>query len=131
MTAQDTPFKETVVLPRSGRKIVVREVDYYAGAKRGALAQEFVQKPHKDAIVQIGLVSLYAPLAACSDGDVPTAEEFPSILEVDLDAWLDVARKINPKWFAWMGEVEKELSAAEQKALKKKDRKRHEKSPRG
>lgn len=42
---------------------------------------------------------IYAPLAACSEGDVPTAESAFTLSPPDLDGWYQVARQVYPRWF--------------------------------
>lgn len=40
---------------------------------------------------------IYAPLAACSSGDVPTVEQAFQLPAEDLDAWFEAARDLDPE----------------------------------
>jgi len=42
---------------------------------------------------------IYAPLAACSTGDVPTVEQAFQLAAADLDDWFEGAREVNGEWF--------------------------------
>ncbi len=58
-----------------------------------------------------------ASLMACSEGDVPSIEEYANLPVDDVEAWLDAAENVNPKWFAWRAEMRRlaeQLSQASQ-----------------
>lgn len=42
---------------------------------------------------------IFAPLAACSTGDVPAVEQAFQLPPAVLDAWFEAARTVNPDWF--------------------------------
>lgn len=112
----------TKAINLSGRHIVVSEATYLMGIQRGTIIGDILESTDDgDHIVQNVLTSIYAPLAACSSGDVPTKEEFLSMREADIEEWLSVGRKLNSHWFSWMDELEKSLTEQEKKAeLQKK-----------
>lgn len=119
-------LSETIKL--SGRAITVSEATYMMGMKRGTLiAEADVFEPDdddaKDVALSINVLkSVYAPLAACSSGDVPTPNEFFKMREADIEEWTRVARKLNSHWFKWLDEVEKMLDEDAASASKKKRR---------
>lgn len=110
-----------------GKKISVQKATYLMGLDRGNRIGDFIANPHDSPLVQAGRVNLYASLAACSTGDVPSADEFTNMLEDDVEEWIRIAKEKNPRWFAWLDKaieaVEAALTPAEQK--KKESRKRH------
>lgn len=56
----------------------------------------------RDSAIQLlGLYMLYTPLAACSEGDVPSFEEFvDEMRETESDEWFYAAKRLNPHWFS-------------------------------
>lgn len=112
-------------LELSGRQITVSEATYLMGIKRGLLIDDILGEQSQvngngnGHVEQNVLTSIYAPLAACSSGDIPSKDEFLAMREVEIEEWLRVARKLNPHWFRWMDEVEKALTEDD---LKKKDK---------
>ena len=69
------------------------------------------------------LDKLYAPLAACSFGDVPTMDEFLALPNEDIHIWLTEARTVNAGYFAWIDAAEKIVEKLSEDELKKKERK--------
>lgn len=69
------------------------------------------------------LEKLYVPLAACSFGDVPTADEFMALPPQDIAIWTQEARVINPEYFEWLSAAEKVVEALNEESLKKKEKK--------
>jgi hypothetical protein len=37
---------------------------------------------------------------ACSQGNLPTEEQFIGLLEEDAEKWISVAEELNPDWFS-------------------------------
>lgn len=85
----------------------------------GALSGATTEKQESDLKSSV-LVNVYSGVAACSSGDVPSADEFLLMREADVEAWIDAAKKLNPRWFAWMDDVEASLTEAGKKAIVKK-----------
>lgn len=75
--------------------------------------------------VSLALEKMYAPMAGCSFGDVPTIDEFLALPKSDINEWLKVARRICPDNFEWLDKAEvivnKAMSEGE---VKKKGKKR-------
>jgi len=75
--------------------------------------------------VSLALEKMYAPMAACSFGDVPTIDEFLALPKSDINEWLKGARRVCPENFEWLDKAEvivnKAMSEGE---VKKKDKKR-------
>jgi len=110
------------------RTITVTEPTYESGFLRGKYIGEAMSEDFGDPMIQALVTNILCPLRACSTGDMPTLDEMRKMAEADIEFWIAQARKVAPKWFAWLDEVEKqigELSEQEQKAqIKKKGRKR-------
>jgi hypothetical protein len=121
------PTQSQNFIASNGRKIEIHQATYLMGLERGHIINDLIAKPHTNPRVQAALINIYSALAACSTGDVPTAQEFESMLDQDVEQWLRTASALNPHWFAWMEPAIKAIEAAltpdEQK--KKDGRKRH------
>lgn len=75
----------------------------------GQVQMEIKLNPNPDPILQDSLINLYAPLAACSFGQVPSADDFFGMLESDINFWISEAQEINPGWFTWIETARKAL----------------------
>lgn len=105
----------------SGRLIIVSEANGYMGVQRGTIIAKLQNSPVDDPYLQRYLEEVYAPLVSCSSGDVPkTPNEFMSLRETDIEAWIQVAKKYNPAWFEWLTIAEEELRKALTPETKKK-----------
>ena len=51
---------------------------------------------------------LYPSLVTCSKGQLPSEEAFVGFSDVEVQAWLDPARSLNPDWFSFLGGEAKE-----------------------
>lgn len=96
----------------SGRKIMVSEATYLMGIERGRIiglmTAATAESPNE--IQSSVLINVYSGLAACSTGDVPTADDFLQMRDSDVQKWIDAARRLNGHWFEWMGEAEEALT---------------------
>jgi hypothetical protein len=119
---------KTETLDLSGRKIVVSEATYLMGIERGRIIGDMTiasarQEDGASAKNSV-LVNVYSGVAACSSGDLPTQDEFILMRESDVEDWIASAKRLNPRWFSWMDDLDEALSEAEKKlAVKKKGRK--------
>lgn len=59
---------------------------------------------------------LYPSLMACSQGKVPTEQEFLGLLEEEVNRWLDAASELNPDWFSLTNESKKVKEEKEKNA---------------
>ena len=114
------------------RKIVVSETNYFSSFRQGNLLNELDKefnviadngkepKPKDDQqIVQENLLlNVWAPLASCSSGDVPTKEEFLRMPEVDIQFWVETAKELGIK-FPWLEVLEQAVEQAGKEAQKK------------
>lgn len=118
-----------VELKLGTRTIMVREADSMANYRMSRLVSELSENPHEDNLVQGLLVNLYAPLMACSFGDVPKPKEFMNIGKAAQELWIQTARKLNPhaeieglSWWYLLDELGKDVSPqAKQEDNKKKE----------
>lgn len=71
---------------------------------------------------------VYPKIAACTNGDVPAADEAVSLPRTDIFAWSSTAMTLNPKWFKPIfDEAEREAQKAEVQK-KKRSRRPHNKT---
>ena len=103
------------------RSMLVMESCGLLSFRRGNLKAEMRLRPADGA--SIALERLYVPLAACSFGDVPTAEEFLALPDADIDIWINEARQVNPEYFEWLDAAEKIVEKLNEEQLKKKEEK--------
>lgn len=120
---------KTENLELSGRKIAVSEATYMMGIDRGRIIGEMTidaaQLGSNNALKGTLLINIYSGLIACSSGDLPTRDEFlEGMREVDIEDWIASAKRLNPRWFSWMDDLEDALSEADKKLAKKKKGKR-------
>ena len=104
----------------AGRAIVVFKASFVMSLQRSVLiAEASKNKPngeYKDldaSIVTYVHQLLYPSLAACSQGKIPTEEEFLSLLDDDVSRWLNIASELNPDWFSTKTETKKEKESKE------------------
>lgn len=117
--------------PGFERIIDIHEATYLHGVRRGLnLSKTDAYKPVDDtdeeaAIAYNMLMNLWAPVTSCSEGDVPTIEQFLNLREADIEFWVNEAREVNPHWFTWLDAIEKaaENAAKKKTAQAKKDKK--------
>jgi len=57
------------------------------------------------------LTEVWAPLFACSRGDVPTKEQFLSLPESDLSFWVKIAKELGHE-FRWLDDLNDFVSSA-------------------
>ena len=75
--------------------------------------------------VSLALEKMYAPMAACSFGDVPTIDEFLALPKSDINEWLKGARRVCPENFEWLDNAQKLVEKAmTEDEVKKKGKKR-------
>ena len=56
---------------------------------------------------------LYPSLISCSQGKLPTEEEFLKLLEADVEAWISAGQRLNPDWFSSNGASKEDLEKKE------------------
>lgn len=99
------------VLGLSGREIVIFESTGHSSRKIGALQAAIEMDTELDEGMKDALSTLYVPLMACSEGDVPeNYDAFFWMKDGDIEEWTREMRAINPKIFALLDEQEKKLS---------------------
>lgn len=91
------------------RTMTVCEASAYQSGIRSSLLAELLDKYDENdgdkAIAYNLLMNFWAPLFACSTGDVPDRDQFLKMAETDMEFWIEAAREVNPTWFAWMDEL--------------------------
>jgi hypothetical protein len=98
----------------AGRAITVHKATFVMSLQRSVLiADAGKEKPNGEyknldaSIVTYVHQLLYPSLAACSQGKIPTESEFLSLLEADVNRWLEAASALNPDWFTLQNEPAK------------------------
>lgn len=89
------------------RELRTRAATLFMSVKREQMLYEFQKaqdekRRNDETINPIHLVleTIYFPLVACSDGEVPTFQEFAFILsDEDAEAWGALVRELNPHWW--------------------------------
>jgi hypothetical protein len=108
------------------REIVVHESNGHTAAHLNELFSRYIADETLTPQKKNGLLTVYAPLAACSAGDVPNEDDFYWMKDADVETWVREARALNPHLFARLSEQEQLLSemSEEELAKKKKSRRR-------
>lgn len=95
----------------AGRAITVHKATFVMSLQRSVLIANATQdspngeyKQLDHSIVTYVHQLLYPSLAACSQGKLPTEAEFLTLLEEDVNRWLEAASSLNPDWFSMSGE---------------------------
>lgn len=114
------------------RRIFVSEMNFFSSFKLGNLLKELyaefnpvdgtLPKDDTQVVKENLLLNVWAPLAICSTGDVPTKEEFLQLPEADIQFWVETARELGVK-FPWLDDLEAVIDQVREEA-KKKARKR-------
>jgi hypothetical protein len=129
------PYKlrnKTVIV--CGETLTVFEASNFMDVKRSMLMTEADQKwnGRKDLGIEEKAqryleAFLYPSLVACTEGNVPTLDEFThNVPASDSDAWIDDVRELNARWFASIDLQTPEEQTAE---LEKKDESQTSSSP--
>lgn len=121
MSEPQTLFKKIKV---AGRAITVHKALFVMSLQRSVLVSNAVKEKPTAAVYKNLDPSvatyvhefLYPSLAACSQGSLPTEEEFLNLSEEDAQAWMDAAAALNPDWFSRTGESKKVKNAKEKNA---------------
>jgi len=92
------------------RTITVSEASGFQSGLRGQLLadllDEYDGKEKTEAAVAMNLLmNFWAPLYACSSGNVPDRDQFLKMAETDISYWVETAKELNPDWFSWMNEL--------------------------
>jgi hypothetical protein len=109
------------------RKLLIMESCGLLSFRFGAINAD-LRLREKDGMTQ-ALEKVYVPLAACSFGDVPTADEFLAMPSSDISVWTSEAREINPSFFEWLNAAEKIVEKLNEEDLKKKEKKPRKSAP--
>src|SRR5690349_16930638 len=90
----------------AGRTITVHKATFVMSLQRSVSqanaikeASNGIYKNLDDSVVNYVHQRLYPTLAVCSEGKVPTEEEFLNLLQEDVDRWIAAASELNPDWF--------------------------------
>jgi hypothetical protein len=90
----------------AGRTITVQKATFVMSLQRSVLiADASKQKPNGEyksldaSVVTYIHQLLYPSLTACSQGKLPSESEFLTLLEEDVNRWLQAASELNPDWF--------------------------------
>jgi hypothetical protein len=91
----------------AGHAITVRKATFVMSLQRSVLisnaGKEMPNGEYKnldDSIVTYVHQLLYPSLMACSQGNLPTEEQFLGLSEEDVEKWIAVASELNPDWFS-------------------------------
>lgn len=114
---------ETINLSGVYKEVIVHEATGHTSRKIGQMAVEFESDASIDEATKNAIFTLYIPLLACSEGDLPKSpSDFFDMKEADIEKWTVTARKLNPQIFGLLDIQEKRLKAFlsdEEKAKKK------------
>ncbi len=99
------------VLDLSGREIVIFESTGHSSRKIGAMQAAIEIDTELDEGMKDALSTLYVPLMACSEGDVPESyDAFLWMKNEDIELWTSRMRALNPKIFVLLDEQERKLN---------------------
>ena len=95
----------------AGRAITVHKATFVMSLQRSVLIADAAKgKPNGEyknldaSIATYVHQLLYPSLTACSQGNLPTESEFLTLLEADVNKWMDAASSLNPDWFTTTNE---------------------------
>jgi len=107
----------------AGRAITVHKATFVMSLQRSVLiADANKEKPNGQyknldaSVVTYVHQLLYPSLVACSQGKIPTEEEFLTLFEEDVDRWTEAASALNPDWFSLKNEPAKVQEEKEKNA---------------
>jgi hypothetical protein len=89
------------------RHITVHVGTFIMALRRETLRSQIMQFPSPDIETQVARYNFYAPMYACSTGDVPTEEEFLTWSDEDVNTWYLAVVEKNPRWFELSEDLEK------------------------
>lgn len=109
LTANGLLYEE---LNLSGREIIIHEVTGHSSRKIGMISMQIEHDTKLDENLKNALFTLYVPLVACSEGDLPESyDSFFWMKDSDIEIWTKHARLMNPKIFLLLDEQEKRLES--------------------
>lgn len=98
----------------AGRAITVHKATFVMSLQRSVLisnagkeAPNGEYKNLDDSVIRYIHELLYPSLVACSQGKLPTEQDFLTLLEADVNKWIEAASELNPDWFALQNEPAK------------------------
>jgi hypothetical protein len=107
----------------AGRAITVHKATFVMSLQRSVLIADASKEKSNgeyknlDASIMTYVHQLLFPsLVACSQGSLPTESEFLTLLEEDVNKWLDAASTLNPDWFSLSSEPAKVKEGKEKNA---------------
>jgi hypothetical protein len=86
------------------RTVTVRQLRVRDSAKIERMRQEAQAVPDEDPDVQVMREYFYPILAICSEGDVPTEEEFLNMPVLEANIWYEALDELNPGILSGVGE---------------------------
>ncbi len=104
----DLPSKKIKV---AGKTLIVFEAGFVHGLQRsiriadaGKETPKFYEKLNLSGdVVRYVHQLLYPSLISCSEGSVPTEEEFLKLKDKEVNDWINAAQKRNEDWFSLNG----------------------------
>ena len=125
MAKRSKPKKSTVVASSNLREeirlsigkfsFVVKQANLLMRVRRSKLFEEISKLPPTGDLEEDAVrLYFYPRMAGCSEGNMPTLEEFCELLDTETDEWYKACYQKNPHWF----DEDKEISPEE---LKKKE----------
>lgn len=98
----------------AGRAIIVFKATFVMSLQRSVLIADATKEaPNGEynnldsSIVTYVHKLLYPSLVACSQGKIPSEAEFLTLLDEDVQKWIDAASELNPDWFSLKKEPKK------------------------
>lgn len=99
-----------------GKTLTVFEAGFVHGLQRsvriadaGKETPKFYQKMNLSVeVIRYVHQLLYPSLVSCTDGDVPSEEEFLKLKEKEVNEWIAAAQERNEDWFSLNGAAAKE-----------------------
>lgn len=83
-------------LTLNGKEVTVRLARVRDSVVIERLRQEAESAPVEDPDVQALRSVFYPVLAACTDGEIPSMDEFVDLPMAEGDAWFETVRELNP-----------------------------------
>lgn len=92
------PTSDTTIIVGT-RVITVHRANFVMALEREVMRTAIEKSPSDTLLEQVARYNFYAPLMACSTGELPTEAEFLKMDDREVNIWYTTTVQKNPHWF--------------------------------